>query len=67
MPTPSVLFAGLLFGVIGLAGFTYGKKNALWKPMVIGLALMLFPYFVAETWLLYAIGAALCGALVWWR
>jgi hypothetical protein len=67
MPTPAVLFAGLLFGVIGLAGFTYGKKNALWKPMVIGLALMVFPYFVGETWLLYAIGAALCGGLVLWR
>jgi len=29
----------LIFGVIGLAAFVYGRKNALWKPMAIGLAL----------------------------
>ena len=67
MPAPAVLFAGLMFGLIGLAALTYGRKNALWRPMAIGLALVVFPYFVAQTWLLYAIGAALCGALYLWR
>jgi hypothetical protein len=67
MPTPAVLFAGLIFGVIGLAAFVYGRKNALWKPMAIGLALAVFPYFVSQSWPLYAIGAALCGALYIWR
>jgi len=67
MPSPAVLFAGLIFGVIGIAGFTYGRKNALWRPMGIGLALILFPYFVSQVWLLYAIGIVLCGALYIWR
>ena len=67
MPAPAVLFAGLLFSLIGLAVFTFGKKNALWRAMAIGLALMVFPYFVSETWLLYAVGTALCGALLIWR
>jgi drug/metabolite transporter (DMT)-like permease len=31
--------------------------------MAIGLVLMVYPYFVSQTWLLYAIGAALCIGL----
>jgi hypothetical protein len=63
MPSPAVLFAALFFGIVGIAAFRYGRRNALWKPMAIGLALMAFPYFVDRVWLLYAIGVALCGAL----
>jgi hypothetical protein len=62
MPSASNLFGALLFGIIGLAAFRYGKKAVLWKPMGIGVALMAYPYFVEQTWLLYAIGALLCGA-----
>ena len=67
MPSPAVLFAGLIFGLIGIAGFTYGRRNALWKPMGIGLTLIVFPYFISQVLLLYAIGIALCGALYFWR
>lgn len=67
MPTPAALFALILFGVIGLAAFLYGKKQALWKPTIIGLVLMAYPYFVGETWILYAIGGALCLALIVFR
>ncbi len=67
MPTPAALFGLLLFGVIGLAAFTYGKKAALWKPMLIGVALMLYPYFIDETWLLYLIGCGLCAMLFFFR
>jgi hypothetical protein len=52
-----------MFGAIGLAVFIYGKKMALWKPMVIGVALMAYPYFVPQTWLIYVIGGALCLGL----
>jgi hypothetical protein len=60
---PAAVFASFLFGAIGFAGFIYGKRMVLWKPMAIGTALMAYPYFVAETWLIYAIGCALSGAL----
>ena len=67
MPGFSILFAGLLFGTVGLAAFVYGKKNASWRPMVIGVALMVYPYFIEQTWLLYGVGVALCAALFLWR
>ncbi|HKH43511.1 MAG TPA: hypothetical protein VKM72_02490 [Thermoanaerobaculia bacterium] len=53
------LFWGLIFGSIGLGFFVYGKKQGAVIPLVCGLALMIFPYFVSSTLLLVAIGAAL--------
>ncbi len=63
MPTPAALLASLLFGAFGLAAFVYGKKAALFKPMMIGAALMVYPFFVSQTWLLYLIGGVLCAGL----
>ncbi len=67
MPSPALLFAAFAFGLIGLVAFTVGRKKALWGPMVIGLALMVFPYFVSGTGWTYAVGSALCLALYFWR
>ena len=67
MPSPAELFGSLLFGVIGMAAVIYGKKSAEWKPMLIGVGLMTFPYFVSQVWLLYAISCGLCGALFVFR
>lgn len=55
----SQLFLGVLFGSIGLAYFIYGKKQRSVVPLVSGLALMAFPYFVSSTTLIVLIGAAL--------
>jgi hypothetical protein len=51
------LLAGLIFGSIGFVGFVYGKRMILWKPMFLGLALMIYPYFIANTIALFAIGS----------
>jgi hypothetical protein len=67
MPTPAALFAYLIFGVVGFAAFLFGRKSGNWTQLGIGLALMVYPYFVSEAWLLYAIGFALCAALFYWR
>lgn len=67
LPSPAVLFASFLFGIIGLAAFVYGKKSMKWNPMVIGVVMMAYPYAVDETWLLYAIGVGLCAALFVFR
>ncbi len=55
----SWLLWGLLFGSIGLGFFMYGRKQKAVVPLVCGLALMIFPYFVTSTVLLVAIGVAL--------
>ena len=55
----SWLLWGLLFGSIGLGFFVYGKKQKAVVPMVCGLALMIFPYFVSNTIVLVASGAML--------
>ena len=67
MPTPAALFASLIFGVVGIVAFQYGKKSALVVPMVLGIALMVYPYFVPDTWMIYAIGCALTGAVWYFR
>ncbi|KAF0812754.1 hypothetical protein IGB42_02596 [Andreprevotia sp. IGB-42] len=63
MPSPAALFAMLLFSLIGFVAFRYGKRMQQWQTMVGGIALMIYPYFVSATWLLYVIGAALCAGL----
>ncbi|HEY4445305.1 MAG TPA: hypothetical protein VGN30_13545 [Steroidobacteraceae bacterium] len=50
---------GLLFGSIGLGYFIYGRKQRSIAPLVCGLALMVFPYFVSNLMLLVGIGAIL--------
>lgn len=67
MPSPANLFAALIFGVVGLAAFLYGKKQAKMGPLVIGLLLMIYPYFIEETWILYAIGVTLTVAIYFFR
>jgi predicted membrane protein len=58
LDTSSLLW-GLLFGSIGLGFLIYGRKQRAVVPLVCGLALMIFPYFVSNTILLIAIGIAL--------
>jgi len=55
----SWLLWGLLFGSIGLGFFVYGKKQRRIVPLVCGLALMIFPYFVSSIILLVVIGITL--------
>ena len=61
------LLGSILFGTIGMAAFVYGKKQGAAGPMVLGLALMGYPYFVTQTWLLYALGMLLTGLLFRFR
>jgi hypothetical protein len=61
------LIGGLLFGSIGFVAFIYGKRMHVWKPMFLGLALMAYPYFVANDIALFAIGAVGTAALFLFR
>jgi len=67
MPSPAALFALILFGLIGTVALMYGKRMQEWKPMVIGAVMVIYPYFVSQTWRIYVIGCALCVALYLFR
>jgi len=67
LPSPAYLFGAILFGIVGFAAYRYGKRAALAKPKWIGVAMMLYPYAVSETWLLYGIGVGFCVALYVYR
>jgi len=43
------LFWGLIFGSIGFGYFLYGKKQGSPVPLVCGIALMVYPYFVGSS------------------
>jgi len=62
--SPYNLLAGFIFGTLGLGAYSYGKKLKLWQPRVIGLSLILYPYFVSISWLLWGIGVGLL-VLLW--
>ena len=61
------IIAGFLFGSIGFVAFMYGKKNSLFKPMLIGMALMAYPYFIRSTIWTWVVGGALTFGLYIFR
>jgi hypothetical protein len=67
LPSPAYIFGAIVFGLIGIAAFRYGRKAGKPVTLWLGIALMLYPYAVSNTWLMYAVGAALCGGLLWDR
>jgi hypothetical protein len=67
LPTPAYLFGAILFGLIGFAAYRYGKKTSRPHAKWIGITLMLYPYVVSETWMMYVVGAGLCVGLYWFR
>ena len=63
----SSLLWGLLFGSVGLGFFVYGRKQRAVVPLVCGLLLMVFPYFVSNVALLVVLGIVLCGVPYFFR
>jgi hypothetical protein len=57
------LIASLLIGSVGFVSFAYGKKQHRLPQMLVGVALMAFPYFVASIPLMIGIAVALIGLL----
>lgn len=58
------LLASMLVSSIGFVSFAYGKKQRRPPQMIVGLALMIFPYFVSSVPWMFGIAAALIAALV---
>jgi multisubunit Na+/H+ antiporter MnhE subunit len=56
------LIAGLVFGIVGLYVFRRGKKESSMRLVMLGLALMIYPYFVDGATLNWVVGFLLSGA-----
>jgi len=63
LPTPAYIFGAIVFGVIGFVAYRHGRKSDQPMTLWLGVALMVYPYVVTGTWMLYAVGIALCAAL----
>lgn len=61
----STLFIlSLLFGMVGMAMFMYGRKASRMVPLAAGAALMIVPYFISSAMLLVFVCAGLM-AMPW--
>jgi len=60
LPSLAYLIGAIVFGILGYAAYRYGKKTSNATTKWLGVALMLYPYAISETWQLYAVGTALC-------
>jgi predicted membrane protein len=59
MEDTSLLIWGMIFGAIGLGFFMYGKKQKAVVPLITGIALFVFPYFISNVYALVTVGAGL--------
>ncbi|MCB0371287.1 MAG: hypothetical protein KDD45_18180 [Bdellovibrionales bacterium] len=57
----SGIIAGLLFGIIGLWMFREGKRRSEIPILLIGIALMVYPYFTSGPLADWGVGIILCG------
>jgi len=59
MEDTTTLIWAMLFGAIGLGYLTYGRRQKAIVPLFVGVALILFPYFIPNVYWLVAIGVCL--------
>ena len=66
MFNPYNILGSLIFCTIGWGAWRYGRQLDRWKPVAIGLALMVYPYLMTWVWELWAVGIGLC-VLLWYH
>jgi hypothetical protein len=65
LPSAAYIVGAILFGLVGLVAWRWGKVIANPRMRWLGVVLMFYPYAVDATWLLYLVGVAICG-FIWW-
>ena len=61
LPSAWNIAGSILFGIAGYISYRRGKANKQARLLWTGVALMVYPYAVSETWMLWVIGFALSG------
>lgn len=67
MESTSQLVWAMLFGSIGVGFFVYGKKQKVVMPLVTGIALLIFPYFIPNVYFMVIVGVALLAVPYFFR
>lgn len=62
MTSTSFLLLSVVFSALGMAYFTYGKRQGKASALFGGIALMVYPYFVKSVLILAGLGIALSAA-----
>jgi hypothetical protein len=57
------LIAGLVVSGVGFVFFSYGRKMSRAPHVIVGIVMMVFPYFIPSVLVMLAVGALLCGLL----
>lgn len=68
LPSAAYLIGAVVFGLVGMLAWRHGGRTE--RPVVkwSGLVLMLYPYAITETWMLWALGGILCAWLwIQWK
>jgi hypothetical protein len=61
LPGPAYILGAIVFGIIGIIAFSRGRNTRRPELLWSGLAMMLYPYAVSQTWLLWVLGFGLCA------
>ena len=59
MGSTAMIMWSVLFGAIGMGYFVYGKRQQAIVPLCMGMALMVYPFFVASVTSLVIVGMVL--------
>jgi ABC-type Fe3+-siderophore transport system permease subunit len=63
LPSPAYIVGAVVFGLVGLFAWRRGRKQRQPWSLWLGVALMLYPYAISSTWLLYVVGVALSAGV----
>jgi hypothetical protein len=61
LPSPAYLFGAIVFGLVGYLAFRRGRNTSLPALTWTGVVMMVYPYAVPQTWLLWVVGVVLSG------
>ena len=55
----ATIVIAIFFSLVGLAALRYGKREGELRPVVFGVVLMLYGYFVSDPWVSFLVGSVL--------
>jgi hypothetical protein len=67
MDSTLTLMWGMIFGSIGLGFLVYGKKQKAVIPLLCGIGLIAFPYFISNIYILVLLGIVLIALPYFFR